>query len=75
MARASSCRDNKLFKIKPTVTLGEWPPGFRKSRKEEVVLSWLRIGHTYFPTHIIHVGKINLIAQRAMRSTLSDTFQ
>ena len=44
--RWSSCPDNKLFKIKPT--LGEWPPGFRNSRKEEVVLSRLRIGHTYF---------------------------
>ena len=33
--RWSSCRDNKLFQIKPT--LGEWPPGFRRSRKEEVV--------------------------------------
>ena len=42
----SSCPDNKLFKIKPT--LGVWPPGFRNSRKEEVVLSRLRIGHTYF---------------------------
>ena len=46
--RWSSCPDNKLFKIKPT--LGVWPPGFRNSRKEEVVLSRLRIGHTYF-TH------------------------
>ena len=44
--RWSSCRDNKLFQIKPT--LGEWPPGVRRSRKEEVVLSRLRIGHTYF---------------------------
>ena len=42
----SFCRDNKLIEIKPT--LGEWQPGFRKSHKEEVVLSWLRIGHTYF---------------------------
>ena len=44
----SSCRDNKLLQIKPT--LGEWPPGCRtrRSRKEEVVLSRLRIGHTYF---------------------------
>ena len=40
----SSCRDNKLLQIKPT--LGEWPPGCRRSRKEEVVLSRLRIGHT-----------------------------
>ena len=44
--RWSSCPDNKLFKIKPT--LGVWPPGFRNSRKEEVVLSRLRIGHAYF---------------------------
>ena len=42
----SSCPDNKLFKMKPT--LGVWPSGFRNSRKEEVILSRLRIGHTYF---------------------------
>ena len=51
--RWSSCRDNKLFQIKPT--LGEWPPGCRRSRKEEVVLSRLRIGHTYFSySYILH---------------------
>ena len=44
--RWSSCRDNKLLQIKPT--LGEWPLGCRISRKEEVVLSRLRIGPTYF---------------------------
>ena len=44
--RLSSCPDDKRFKIKPT--LGVWPPGFRNARKEEVVLSRLRIGHTYF---------------------------
>ena len=70
--RWSSCRDNKLFQIK--TTLGEWPPGFRKSRKEEVVLSRLRIGHSYFPTHIFYVGKTLLNAKHAMRSTLSETF-
>ena len=43
--RWSSCANNKLFKIKST--LGVWPPGFRNSRKEEVVLSRLRIGHAY----------------------------
>ena len=42
----SSCRDNKLFEIKPS--LGEWPQGFRKSCKDEVDLSRHRIGHTYF---------------------------
>ena len=31
--RWSSCQDNKLFKIKPTI--GVWPSGFRNSRKEE----------------------------------------
>ena len=46
--RWSSCPDNKPFKIKPT--LGVWPSGFRNCRKEEVVLSRLRIGYTYF-TH------------------------
>ena len=35
--RWSSCRDNKLFQIEPT--LGEWPLGCSRSRKEEVVLS------------------------------------
>ena len=55
-------------------TLGVWPPGFRKSRKEEVVLLRLRIGQTYFPTHIYYVKKILLNAQHARRSTLSDTF-
>ena len=44
--RWSSCANNKLLKIKST--LGVWPPGFRNSRKEEVVLSRLRIGHAYF---------------------------
>ena len=34
------------YYLKPI--LGEWPSGFRISRKEEVVLSRLRIGHTYF---------------------------
>ena len=68
----SSCRDNKLFQIKPT--LSEWPPGFRRSRKEEVVLSRLRIGHTYFSHSYIYVGKILLNAQHVRRSTLSGTF-
>ena len=44
--RWSSCPENKLLKIKPT--LGEWTPAFRNSRREEVILSRLRIGHTYF---------------------------
>ena len=42
----SFCLDNKLIEIKST--LGESQPGFRKSHKEEVVLSRLRICHTYF---------------------------
>ena len=35
---------NKLFQIQPT--LGEWRPASRKSRRERVVISRLRIGHT-----------------------------
>ena len=40
----TTCPNNKLFQIKPL--LKEWQPGYRKSRKEEVILSRLRIGHT-----------------------------
>ena len=36
--------NNKLFQIQPT--LGEWRPAFRASRREQVVISRLRIGHT-----------------------------
>ena len=35
---------NKHFQIQPT--LGEWRPAFRKSRREQVFISQLRIGHT-----------------------------
>ena len=35
---------NKLFKIQPT--LGKWRPAFRKSRREQDIISRLRIGHT-----------------------------
>ena len=34
---------NKLSQIQPT--LGEWKPAFRTSRREQVVISPLRIGH------------------------------
>ena len=36
--------NNKLFQVKPT--LAEWKPAFRKSRKEQVIISQLQIGHT-----------------------------
>ena len=35
---------NKLFQIQPT--LREWRPTFRKSRREQVIISQLCIGHT-----------------------------
>ena len=35
---------NKLFQIKPI--LGEWRPAFRKSRREQVAITRLRIGHS-----------------------------
>ena len=40
--------NNKLHEIHPTI--GLWTKGSRKSRREEVVLARLRIGHTYY-TH------------------------
>ena len=41
-------RNNKLFAIKPG--LGEWLPGLRINRREEIILARLRIGHSYI-TH------------------------
>ena len=41
--RWNSDINNKLFQIKPT--LGEWRPAFRKSRKEQDIISRLRTGH------------------------------
>ena len=35
---------NKLFQIQPT--LGEWRSAFRNSRREQVIISQLHIGHT-----------------------------
>ena len=35
---------NRLFQIQPT--FGEWRPAFRKSRREQVVITRWRIGHT-----------------------------
>ena len=35
---------NKLQSIKAEI--GEWKEGYRKSRREEIILSFLRIGHT-----------------------------
>ena len=39
---------NKLFTIKPS--LGEWLPGLRTNRREEIIIARLRIGHSYI-TH------------------------
>ena len=36
--------NNKLFQIQPS--LGEWRPAFRASKREQVIISRLRIGHT-----------------------------
>ena len=41
-------RNNKLFTIKPD--LGDWLPGLRTSRREEIILAPLRISHSYI-TH------------------------
>ena len=44
----SSNQNNKLVNIKPS--LGEWLPGLRTNRREEIILARLRIGHSYI-TH------------------------
>ena len=41
-------QNNKLVNIKPG--LGEWLPGLRTNRREEIILARLRIGHSYI-TH------------------------
>ena len=41
-------QNNKLFTIKPS--LGEWLPGLRTNRREEIIIARLRIGHSYI-TH------------------------
>ena len=44
---------NKLHHIQDTI--GEWPAGHRRNRKEEVIISKLCIGHT----HITHSHLLN----------------
>ena len=45
---------NKLHSIKPS--LGEWQPGNRIDRKEEVTLARLRIGHTFITLSFLLKG-------------------
>ena len=40
-------QNNKLFTV---TSLGEWLPGLRTNRREEIILARLRIGHSYI-TH------------------------
>ena len=47
---------NKLREIKPT--LGEWYPGCRPVRREEVVLSRCRIGHTRLTHSYLLKGEV-----------------
>ena len=42
--QGSSNIHHELFQIQPT--LGEWRPVLRKSKREQVVISWLWIGYT-----------------------------
>ena len=45
----NECTTNKLHSIQPK--LGEWPPGYKiNTRRDEVVITRLRIGHTHL-TH------------------------
>ena len=59
-------RNNKLFTIKPD--LGEWLPGLRTSRREEIILARLRIGHSY------HAILSSERRRRASMCTLQCTF-
>ena len=38
-------QNNKFFTTK--LSLGEWLPGLRTNRREEIIMARLRIGHTY----------------------------
>ena len=48
-------QNNKLFTIKPG--LGEWFPGLRTNRREEIILARLRIGHSYFTQSFLLKGE------------------
>ena len=58
---------NKLHHIQDT--LFEWPAGYRRNRKEEVIISRLRIGHT----HITHSHLLKFV-QHAKYLSQSNTF-
>ena len=46
------CQDVKIWEVKPL--LGEWSSSYRTSRREEIILSRLRIGHSYVThSHIL----------------------
>ena len=73
--RLSSFPDNKLFKIKPT--LGEWPSGFRNSRKVKggsCFISAENWSYLLFTFIHLNVKKILLNAQHVRRSTLKTCF-
>jgi ribonuclease HI len=48
-------RPNKLFEIQPV--LGLWPNASRRSRREEIVLARLRIGHTHLTNSYLRKGE------------------
>ena len=53
---------NKFFQIQPTLEV--WKPAFRKSRREQVIISWLHIDnrsltHSFILKHIKHGGCCN----------------
>ena len=48
-------RNNKLFAIKPG--LGEWLPGLRINRREEIILTRLRIGHSHITQSYLLKGE------------------
>ena len=54
--------DNKLRKIKPC--LGTWGSSFRQSRREEVALCRIRVGHTLATHRYLILGEAKLKCRR-----------
>ena len=64
---------NKLNHIQDTI--GEWPAGYRRNRKEEVIISRFCIGHTHIThSHLLKGEVPPQYVQHAMYLSQSNTF-
>ena len=64
-------RNNKLHSIQPTIS--KYKHANRKSRREEIILTRLRIGHTRL-THVYIIKKDAQYAQGVKSTSRSNTF-